>query len=83
MLNEAARCLEEGILETPRDGDIGAIFGLGYPPFLGGPFQFMDTAGLAQVCSKLQELADSGLTRFTPCDLINKLSKEEGATFYS
>ena len=81
MLNEAVRCLEEGILECPRDGDIGAIFGLGYPPFLGGPFQFMDTVGLEEVCSKLEDLADSGLSRFAPCDLIKNLSKED-ETFY-
>lgn len=42
MLNEAARCLHEGVIQSARDGDIGAIFGIGFPPFLGGPFHYMD-----------------------------------------
>lgn len=41
LLNEAARCVEEGVVGSTRDADIGAVFGMGFPPFLGGPFYYM------------------------------------------
>ncbi len=47
QLVECARCLDEGVLETPEDGDLGAIFGWGFAPFTGGPFSHIDTIGLA------------------------------------
>lgn len=45
MLNEAARCFDEKVIRSARDGDIGAVFGIGFPPFLGGPFRYMDALG--------------------------------------
>src|SRR6266851_3480534 len=49
MLNEAARAVGEGIVRTPRDGDVGAIFGFGFPPFRGGPLRHADDLGAARI----------------------------------
>lgn len=75
MLNEAAYCLEEGILRSARDGDIGAIFGLGFSPFLGGPFRYMDTLGTSVVVAKLEALAKEHGKRFTPAPSLVSMAK--------
>lgn len=80
MLNEAARCLDEGIISSARDGDIGAIFGIGFPPFLGGPFSYMDKRGANKVCSELSTYASENAT-FTPADILMAMA-ESGARFY-
>ncbi|MBE3653741.1 multifunctional fatty acid oxidation complex subunit alpha [Vibrio navarrensis] len=68
MLNEAVRCLDDGIIRSPRDGDIGAIFGIGFPPFLGGPFRYMDQFGLKELVEKMNQFAEKYGDRFAPCD---------------
>jgi len=68
MLNEAVRCLDEGIIRSPRDGDIGAIFGIGFPPFLGGPFRYMDQIGIKKLVEIMNEHAEKYGDRFAPCD---------------
>ncbi|MCF8779603.1 fatty acid oxidation complex subunit alpha FadJ [Vibrio sp. IRLE0018] len=81
MLNEAVRCLDDGIIRSPRDGDIGAIFGIGFPPFLGGPFRYMDQFGLKELVEKMNQLAEKYGDRFAPCDgLLTRAG--EGRKFY-
>jgi 3-hydroxyacyl-CoA dehydrogenase/enoyl-CoA hydratase/3-hydroxybutyryl-CoA epimerase len=66
MVDEAARCLAEGVIASPRDGDIGAVLGLGFPPFRGGPFHHVDELGPAVVAARLEELAARFGGRFAP-----------------
>ncbi|MGF1717189.1 fatty acid oxidation complex subunit alpha FadJ [Photobacterium chitinilyticum] len=82
MINEAARCLDEDVIQSPRDGDIGAIFGIGFPPFLGGPFRYMDLLGIKRVVELLDEHADKYGERFKPCDKLVAMANE-GQSFYS
>ena len=81
MVNEAARCLEEHIVRSPRDGDVGAVFGIGFPPFRGGPFRYVDALGPAAVVRLLEELDTRHPGRFTPCALLVKMARE-GLRFY-
>lgn len=65
MLAEAKRCLDEGIIRSERDGDIGAIFGIGFPPFLGGPFTYMATLGEEKLAVLMKAYADKYGDRFS------------------
>jgi 3-hydroxyacyl-CoA dehydrogenase/enoyl-CoA hydratase/3-hydroxybutyryl-CoA epimerase len=81
MVNEAIRCLGEGILRSPRDGDVGAIFGLGFPPFLGGPFRYADSLTPDGLLKRLEHYHDKFGERFTPAPLLVDMVKE-GKTFF-
>ncbi len=81
MLNEAARCFDEQVIRSARDGDIGAVFGIGFPPFLGGPFRYMDSLGAGEVVAVLQRLASQYGPRFTPCDALLQMA-ERGESFW-
>jgi len=70
MLNEAARCLEDGIIRSERDGDVGAVFGIGFPPFRGGPFRYIDSMGAAVLVSQLEELNSRFPGRFEPAEQL-------------
>jgi 3-hydroxyacyl-CoA dehydrogenase/enoyl-CoA hydratase/3-hydroxybutyryl-CoA epimerase len=75
MVNEAVRCYEAGLLRSARDGDVGAVFGLGFPPFLGGPFRFIDRRGTANVAALLNEYRDRFGDRFEPATLLRTLAE--------
>jgi len=81
MVNEAARCLEEQIVRAPRDGDIGAVFGIGFPPFRGGPFRHVDAAGAAEIVRQLETLNTKHAGRFVPCALLVSMARD-GKRFY-
>ncbi len=81
LLNEAARAAAEGVIRSPRDGDIGAIFGIGFPPFLGGPLRLIDSLGAAVVVATLEALAGAHGPRFAPCEALVEMART-GGTFY-
>lgn len=77
MLNEAVRCLEEGIIASARDGDIGAIFGIGFPPFLGGPFRYIDQLGADKLVAQLRNLESRFGSRFAPAALLQSMAEQQ------
>ncbi|HUK65546.1 MAG TPA: fatty acid oxidation complex subunit alpha FadJ [Anaeromyxobacteraceae bacterium] len=81
MVNEAVRCLSENILRSPRDGDVGAIFGLGFPPFLGGPFRYADSQGPEALLTRLKRLEERFGARFEPAPLLVENARA-GRRFY-
>lgn len=81
MINEALICLEEGIISCPRDGDIGAVFGLGFPPFEGGPFRYIDRIGASRVKDMLESLEKIYGRRFSPPQILKDMA-QSGKKFY-
>lgn len=70
MINEAARCLEDGILQSSLDGDMGAVMGLGFPPFRGGPFWWIDREGAGKIVDRLDALAERHGERFAAAQIL-------------
>lgn len=81
MVNEAVWCLAEGIVASPRDGDAGAILGLGFPPLRGGPFRHVDAVGAGTVVDRMEELAGRHGPRFAPAPLLVETARK-GKTFH-
>lgn len=78
---EAARAMEDGVLLSPADGDVGAILGVGFPAYTGGPFSFMDGIGIAEFVREAERLAALFGPHLQPPALLKRMAAE-GATFY-
>jgi 3-hydroxyacyl-CoA dehydrogenase/enoyl-CoA hydratase/3-hydroxybutyryl-CoA epimerase len=83
MLNEAARALEEGVVRQPRDGDIGALFGIGFPAFRGGPFRTLDALGAQAAVDTLGRLAAAHGDRFVPAGSLIEQAGHRGRFYPS
>ncbi len=81
MINEALLCLESGVISAPRDGDIGAVFGLGFPPFHGGPFRYIDHIGADTVLKTMGSLEEYYGSRFRPAEILKNMVKKR-KSFY-
>ncbi len=81
MVNEAARCYGEGILRSARDGDVGAVFGLGFPPFRGGPFRFVDAEGPRAIVERLERYQSRFGARFEPAPVLLEMARR-GTRFH-
>ncbi len=81
MINEAARCLEEGVVDAPEDVDFGMIFGAGWAPFRGGPLRHADALGAADIVDRLDRLHQEVAPHFEPCARLRDMARTN-AGFY-
>jgi 3-hydroxyacyl-CoA dehydrogenase/enoyl-CoA hydratase/3-hydroxybutyryl-CoA epimerase len=78
MLNEAALACAENVVRSPRDADIGAVFGIGFPAFRGGPLRMIDDVGPGRVVEILYQLQEQFGERFRPAPTLIEMSRRSG-----
>ena len=78
MLNEAAMACGEGVVRSARDGDVGAIFGIGFPPFRGGPLRLIDELTAGSVVETLTRLQEAHGARFAPAPALEAMASRGG-----
>ena len=82
FINEAAYCLQDEIIASPTVGDIGSVFGIGFPPFRGGPFRFVDSYGAQKLVDEMLAFQELHGDHFAPAKILVDYAKE-GKKFYA
>ena len=80
-INESILCLEDKVIPSPYEGDIGSVFGVGFPPFRGGPFKYIDSCGAANIVSRMRALEAKYGSRFKPAASLVAMA-ESGKKYF-
>jgi 3-hydroxyacyl-CoA dehydrogenase/enoyl-CoA hydratase/3-hydroxybutyryl-CoA epimerase len=80
IVNEAARCVEEAVVDSAEDADYGMILGTGFAPFRGGPLRYAEHFGPKKIVEELEQLARTE-EKFAPCEILKKHARD-GTKFY-
>ncbi|MBT8399000.1 MAG: fatty acid oxidation complex subunit alpha FadJ, partial [Rhodothermia bacterium] len=81
MVNEAVHCLDDQIISRHSDGDVAAVFGIGFPPFIGGPFRYIDLIGVSAMVARMKAYATEVGGRYEPAAGLVDLATL-GGSFY-